>query len=78
MQFKQQQVVVIKAKDLTKAYKKLMIQPDKALDFIRKCDNLHKTKVKAERALSGATNFDNDASYDLIRIDQIDEISPSN
>ena len=77
VQFKQQQVVVIKAKDLTKAYKKLMIQPDKALDFIRKCDNLHKNKVKAERALSGATTIDNDASYDLIRIDQIDEISPS-
>ena len=69
VQFKQQNSVVIKAKDLTKAYKKLMIQPDKALDFIRKCDALHRSKVAAENYLSGANNFDNDESYSLIRID---------
>ena len=69
--------MVIKAKDLTKAYKKLMIQPDKALDFIRKCDLLHRSKVATEKHLSGANNFDNDESYSLIRIDQIDEIKPA-
>ena len=68
---------MIKAKDLTKAYKKLMIQPDKALDFIRKCDALHRSKVAAENYLSGANNFDNDESYSLIRIDQIDDIKPA-
>ena len=77
VQFKQQSSVYIKAKDLTKAYKKLMIQPDKALDFIKKCDLLHRQKVATEKHLSGANNFDNDESYSLIRIDQIDEIKPA-
>ena len=48
IQFKQQQTIVIKAKDLTRAYKKLMIQPDKALDFIKKCDILHRNKATTE------------------------------
>ena len=61
---------------MTNAYKKLMIQPDKALDFIKKCDILHRSKVETEYHLSGANNFDNDDSYSLIRIDQIDEIKP--
>ena len=61
---------------MTRAYKKLMIQPDKALDFIKKCDALHRNKVTTEQHLSGSTNFDNDESYGLIRVDQIDEISP--
>ena len=26
--------------------------------------------------MSGSTNFDNDESYGLIRVDQIDEITP--
>ena len=58
VQFKQQQVATIKAKDLTRAYKRLMIQPDKALEFIKKCDQLHRSKVKAELKLSGATTFE--------------------
>ena len=54
---------------MTRAYKKLMIQPDKALDFIKKCDALHRNKIITENRLSGSTNFDNDESYGLIRVD---------
>ena len=54
---------------MTKAYKKLMIQPDKALDFIKKCDLLHKNKVESEKHVSGFNNMEHDESYEMLRID---------
>ena len=61
---------------MTKAYKKLMIQPDKALDFIKKCDLLHKNKVESEKHVSGFNNMEHDESYEMLRIDSVDDISP--